>query len=159
MAHPNEAPIRQAFAALADGDLEAAMQIVADDAVWHVGGNNPHAGDYTGREAIRAMGEVIASSSRGTFRAYVHDVLANDGPYPDQIPLGHAVALLSLYAEHDGEVLLDVMGAQIMHFRDGKAVEWWFAPIDQGAVDQFLSASSDRMLAAAALSDRGRRGY
>ena len=52
--HPNVAIVRNAYASFAKGDLEGALADVADDCVFHFGGDGPNSGDHKGRDAISA---------------------------------------------------------------------------------------------------------
>ena len=56
--------VGQQFAdALNAGDFEAAVALVADDATWHVEGDGPLAGEYTGPESV--LGFLTAISGAG----------------------------------------------------------------------------------------------
>ena len=52
--HPNVAIVRSAYDAFAKGDLDGALRDLADDCVFHFGGEGPNSGDHKGREAISA---------------------------------------------------------------------------------------------------------
>ena len=158
MPHPNEERVRTAYRALDEKNYKSAASLIADDAVWHFGGRTPLSGDYRGRDAILDLFTTLGRDTNGTLHVTVHDVLANDGPDPANIPLGHAIALLRVYAER-GDDVLDVMGAQILHFRDGTVAEGWFLPNDQHAIEEFWASVREPVGAAAPLSERGRRGF
>ena len=49
--HPNEALLRESYAALERGDWEAVRDTLAEDFVLAVGGRNPLAGETRGRDA------------------------------------------------------------------------------------------------------------
>ena len=54
--------VESSYAALNDGDIDAALAALAEDAEWHESGALPDAGVYVGREAIRAfLTEFLAS--------------------------------------------------------------------------------------------------
>jgi len=129
MAHPNEDRIRQALDVFASGDLGTMGEFIAEDAVWHSGGNNVLSGDYTGLNDILAQFGRVFQETNGTFRLDVHDVLANDT---------HGVVLATSNAERKGKTLHD-NGVQVIHLRDGKLTESWLHPEDQKAVDDFFS--------------------
>ena len=44
--HPNVSVVRDAYAAFSKGDLEGALAALADDAVFHFGGEGPNSGDH-----------------------------------------------------------------------------------------------------------------
>ena len=50
--HPNVAIVRNAYESFAKGDLDGALADLADDCVFHFGGDGPNSGDHKGREAI-----------------------------------------------------------------------------------------------------------
>ena len=50
--HPNVALVRRGYEAFANGDAETLAELIAEDAVWHVGGRNLFTDTYRGREAI-----------------------------------------------------------------------------------------------------------
>ena len=53
MAHPNEALVREQFAAFERGDMDVLRkQYWTDDIRWHVPGRSPFAGDYEGVEQV-----------------------------------------------------------------------------------------------------------
>ena len=52
--HPNVAIARNAYESFAKGDLDGALTDLADDCVFHFGGDGPNSGDHKGREAIAA---------------------------------------------------------------------------------------------------------
>jgi uncharacterized protein len=131
MAHPNEDLVRETFAASARGDIDALRnQYFADDIHWHVPGRSPLAGDYEGAAQVvaRFFGRVFELSG-GTFRAELHDVVANDE---------HAVALFTARADRAGRRLED-RTAEVLHIRDGKLAEVWIYPADLYATDEFWS--------------------
>ena len=126
--HPNVAVIRDIFAAAAKGDLAALNDVFAEDLVWHEGGRNQISGDYRGREAVFGFFGKTMELTQGAFRVDLHDVLADDE---------HGVALVALSASRDGRSV-NVNGVDVYHFRDGKVVEVWTAPVDQYAFDELI---------------------
>ncbi len=129
MVHPNEELLRQNYRAASEGDVQTAVDRMADDIVWHVGGNNPLSGDYRGKEAVLGYLGRLTEETGGTLKNDPHDVLANDE---------HAVGLLQFSAERDGRSLRE-RAAHIVHVRDGKVAEVWIFWEDQSVVDQFFS--------------------
>jgi ketosteroid isomerase-like protein len=72
---PQEAVIRNLYAAFAARDGAALGQLIADDAAWVVPGASPVAGTYRGRQAIFDYFAELGRRSGGTFRAELLDVL------------------------------------------------------------------------------------
>ena len=52
--HHNVAIARNAYESFAKGDLDGALTDLAEDCVFHFGGDGPNSGDHKGREAIAA---------------------------------------------------------------------------------------------------------
>jgi ketosteroid isomerase-like protein len=52
--HPSVAIVRNAYESFAKGDLDGALADLADNCVFHFGGDGPNSGDQKGREAITA---------------------------------------------------------------------------------------------------------
>jgi uncharacterized protein len=126
--HPHATALRQGYAAFARGDMAGVASILADDVLWHSPGHSQLAGDYTGIPAVLELFGRIAELTEGTFRADVHDILANDV---------HGVALVVLSGTRGGKTVTDRQ-VQVAHFRDGKLAESWFTGTDQDAVDELF---------------------
>jgi uncharacterized protein len=124
--HPNEELLRREYEAFAREDLTVLDEILADDVVYHVPGNNPFSGDYRGKAAVF---QLFREDRRASFRSEIHDVLANDR---------HAVALTSVYGTRGDRVLEDIT-VHVVHVVGGKITEAWFFPGDQAASDEFWS--------------------
>lgn len=129
MVHPNEELLRKNYQAASEGNVQAVADRMADDIVWHAGGNNPLSGDYRGKEEVLGYLGRLAEETGGTLKNEPHDVLANDE---------HAVGLLRFSAER-GDKSLDVRAAHIVHIQDGKLAEVWIFYEDQRIVDEFFS--------------------
>ena len=129
MAHPNEEIVRSGFDAFAKGDVDTLRQLFDQDAVLHVPGRSPLSGDHRGMDAILGFLARTMELTGGTFRAEVHDVVANDE---------HAVALYVTRGEREGRTLQsrDVL---VSHIRNGKLAEAWLLSADLYAVDEFFS--------------------
>ena len=130
MAHPSEDLLREGFAALERGDMDALRnQFFAADVRWHAPGRSPLAGDYEGIEQVLQHFARIFELTGGTLSLELHDVLANDE---------HAVELVTVRGERAGKQLTD-NETVVYHFRDGKASEVWVQSTDLHALDEFFS--------------------
>ncbi len=129
MTHPNEELVRRAFDAFAKGDVDTMRELTDQDAVWHTPGRGPLAGDYRGIDEILGFFARIAELTGGTFRAELHDVVANDE---------HAVGLYVSRAEREGRTL-ETKNVIVSHIRNGKSVETWTFSDDQYGADEFFS--------------------
>lgn len=96
MAHPNEDLLRRGYQAFSSGDTDTLLSLRADDIAWHVGRSDAFSGDYHGHQEVLGLFGRVMQASGGTFRAELHDVLANDT---------HGVVLANVTAEKDGRVL------------------------------------------------------
>jgi ketosteroid isomerase-like protein len=129
MAHPNEEIVRSGFDAFAKGDVDTLRQLFDQDAVWHVPGRSPLSGDHRGLDAILGFLARTMELTGGTFRAEVHDVVANDE---------HAVALYVTRGEREGRTL-ESRDVLVSHVRNGKLAEAWLLSANLYAVDEFFS--------------------
>jgi uncharacterized protein len=129
VAHPNEDQVREIHAAFGRGDMDALRKQMTDDVRWHNPGRNLISGDYEGPEQVIQSFARLFELTGGTYRAELHDVLANDE---------HAVVLITFRAERAGKQLTGNF-AQVFHMRDGKVSESWLHLADQYAADEFLS--------------------
>ena len=129
MAHPNEGIVRSGFDAFAKGDVDTLRQLFDQDAVWHVPGRSPLSGDHRGMDAILGFLARTMELTSGTFRAEVHDVVANDE---------HAVAIYVTRGEREGRTL-ESRDVLVSHIRNGKLAEAWLLSTDLYAVDEFFS--------------------
>jgi uncharacterized protein len=130
VAHPHEDLMREGFEAFRRGDIDALQQqFFAEDIRWHFAGRSQIAGEYYGVAQVVAWLGRIFELSEGTVSLEVHDLIANDD---------HAVALLTIRAEHAGRQLVQNC-TQVFHVRDGRATESWIYPADQYANDEFWS--------------------
>ena len=126
--HPNIALVRKGYEAFASGDMDALASIFSSDLVWHATGRNPFSGDYKGiEEALTYFGKLVERTG-GTFKAELHDVVANDE---------HAIGMHHDSAERNGN-RLDTNEVLLFHVRDGKVTEAWELYTDPYAYDEFL---------------------
>jgi ketosteroid isomerase-like protein len=125
----NAAAVRAMYDALIAGDLAAAAEHIADDAVLHVPGHSPNTGAYAGRDAILGFVAHAFEVTEGTLRLRVHRVLADD----------EVVVALTTYtaSRPDGRPPLENNLAHVIHMRGGRMAESWFHTRDQYAVDAF----------------------
>jgi ketosteroid isomerase-like protein len=124
----NEQLLRQGYKAFADGDLDTVRSLLADDIVWHNGGANQLAGEYTGPEEVVDLFGQLMEVTGGTFRLDVHDILANDT---------HGIVLVTVHAERDGR-RLDMNEVHIWHLEQGHAEEFWSFAEDVAEMDAFF---------------------
>jgi len=128
--HPNEARVRDAYAAFAKGDLDGALADLADDAVFHFNGEGPISGDHKGREAIEKALIDTFELTGGTQALDIHSVFADDR---------HAVVALHETATRNDGATLDIEEAHVLTIDpDGKITNLWDLPADPEAHDRFF---------------------
>ena len=113
MAHPNEELVRRGYEAFNTADVETLRQLFADTTIFHEPGRSPISGDYEGIDQVLGFFGTLVEQSGGTFRATLHDVVANDE---------HAIGLHSSDAERDGRAVHSPT-VLVFHIRDGKLAE------------------------------------
>ena len=126
--HPNVELSRRGYAAFGSGDMETLTELIAENAVWHIGGRSRLAGDYEGRDAIFGLFGELAMGSEGTLRIEPHDMLSNDE---------HSVVLTTVTAGGSSGKTLSVTTVDTSHIVDGQLVEFWSFGSDQYAWDEY----------------------
>jgi ketosteroid isomerase-like protein len=111
------------------GDTAWTDQHLADDVVWHVGGNSKWAGAYQGKQKVLEHFGRQAHATGGPTSVEIHDVLGNDE---------HVVVLGSASASAADGSSAEWRFTQVFHIRDGKATEVWGMAENDAAVDPFL---------------------
>ena len=130
MSHPNEAIVRELYAAFAGADMPTIDRLLADDVTWHAPGTAQHAGVRRGKaELFESMGR-LAELTAGTLRSEVVDVLANER---------HAVVLQVTRGEREGRSPLHDREVIVYELRDGRIVEVREHPGDLHAMDAFFA--------------------
>jgi len=128
--HRNVAIVREGFEAFARGDTAWMDEHLADDIVWHVGGNSKWAGAYEGKAAVLDFFARQAEALGGGPPAVeIHDILGGDE---------HVVVLGTAEATAPDGQKAEWKYAQIFHISDGKATEVWGMAENDAAVDPFL---------------------
>lgn len=93
MEHPGIDRIKNGYQHFVEGHYKEFGRLFAADAVWHVRGDTPLAGDKIGRDAICSFLRSLAEDTHESFMIEVHDVLANDQ---------HTVVLAHTTVNRDG---------------------------------------------------------
>jgi uncharacterized protein len=128
--HPNVTLVREGFAAFQRGDTGWMDEHLADDVVWHVGGNSKWAGAYEGKaNVLDFFGRQTQAMGGEQPAVDIHDILGNDD---------HVVVLGSAVATGPDGSTADWKYAQVFHIRDGKTTEVWGMAENDAAVDPFL---------------------
>ena len=128
--HPNAELIRKLYEAFDKADLETIQNSIAEDAVLELAGQGKLSGAYKGKdESLGLLGEFI-SRTEGTFKAEIHDILANDE---------HVVVLSNVTATK-GDRSISERGVEVFHVADGKVKEAYFTGMDVVELNEFLDS-------------------
>ncbi len=127
--HPNVAKVRNAYESFAKGDLDGALADLADDCVFHFGGDGPNSGDHKGREAVSAALIANFELTAGTQALDVKGIYADD--------LHAAVVVHETASRPDGaSIAMDEV--HVLRIKDGKIQDLWDLPTDIAAHDDFF---------------------
>lgn len=129
--HPNVTMIREGVEAFNQGNPGALMAMIADDAVFHVPGNSPIAGEYRGKQEIGGFFQHMGQLSEGSQRIDLEYLLTSGDEY--------VVALWKAAGARKG-IQYEGLAGYIFRVRDGKVVEAHNLQEDQDAIDRFWSA-------------------
>jgi ketosteroid isomerase-like protein len=118
--------VRKSHQAFNERDRDALLSCLAEDVVWHVGGEHPMAGSYEGTDSLWEgfMGPMWASPAR----VEDHEVRVH-GDYV--LALGEAV--------HDfgaGEQRFETV--EILRLEEGRIIERWEFTSGQDELDRFF---------------------
>jgi ketosteroid isomerase-like protein len=109
--HPHAAIVKRACVALRKGNAADIEEIFASDSLLNVPGDNLIAGIYHGPDGLLEYVEKLRDLTDGTFRTYVHDIVANDH---------HVVAIEQMTARRLGRKL-DIRDVTLFHVEgDGR---------------------------------------
>lgn len=128
MGHPNVERLGRFLEAYAAHDSESIRSMLADDAVWHVGGTHRLRGDYVGRDAILEYFDRVGEETGGTLRLEPIELLANDQ---------RGAAFLRVTGHRDDRHLDVTMAEAFQLDGDGRIREFWAHATDQDAIDRF----------------------
>ena len=128
--HPNAAIARRLYERFAARDYDGLRDVFTADAVWHIPGRSPIAGDYRGVDKVvdEFLAHVVGQSD-GTLRATPLDLLAND----------RRVIVLQHSAGTRKDRTLDITVCQVFNIREGKIAEVTTHYSDLYALDAFWS--------------------
>jgi uncharacterized protein len=128
--HPNVARVRNAYDAFAKGDLEAALADLADDCVFHFGGDGPNSGDHKGKNAITAALVANFELTAGTQALDIKGIFADDR---------HAAVVVHETASRPDGASLDMDEVHVLRLNaEGKIMDLWDLPDDAEIHDAFF---------------------
>jgi uncharacterized protein len=132
--HPNATIVREGFEAFQKGDMAWMDEHLADDVVWHVGGNSKWSGAYEGKAKVLEFFGRQAQALGEPPSVDIHDIVGNDD---------HVVVLGTAKATGQDGSSAEWKYAQIFHMKDGITTEVWGMAENDAAVDPFLDALPD----------------
>jgi len=132
--HPNVTIAREGFEAFERGDMGWMDEHMADDVIWHVGGNSKWAGTYQGKVTVLEMFGRQAQAMGQQPQVDIHDVLGSDD---------HVVTIGTARATAADGTVVEWKYSQIFHIKDGKVTEVWGMAENDAAVDPYLDALPD----------------
>lgn len=116
-----------------DRDRDALLGLIAEDATWHVPGDNPMSGTYRSRDQL--WDNVFAPMWDAPLRIATHEVVSTSK---------HATARAELVATlGDEEQRFELV--ETARFKDGKLIARWSFIDDQPAVDQFIEQAQRQL--------------
>ena len=118
---------RELYERLSARDFAGYFDRLADDAIFHVGGDSIVAGEYRGKAAIAALGMKLIEETAGSFRTELISVLANGS---------HAITLHRWRAARRG-CHVEMYNFNVYRFANGLVAERWEFIEDQRAHDAF----------------------
>jgi len=126
---PNQLLVRRGFEAFTTGDIDTLVEIIADDAVQIMPGNNVIAGEHKGRDAILAMYGRLFEETAGTLKVVLEATYAAGN---------NVVAIYRGTATRNGRTL-DQRNALVFEIERGQAVRLTDLPEDLDAANSFWS--------------------
>ncbi len=121
--NPNVALLERGYKSFAAGDVPAALELLGDNIVFHIPGDNLLAGDHAGKPAVGEAFRRFKEMSGGTFKLQPQEIFANED---------YGTVLSETTAARNGKTLTEL-------FEDGTPVEIWLYPRNQNAFDEFWS--------------------
>jgi ketosteroid isomerase-like protein len=122
--------IRRGYNAFNTGDMKTLTELFEENASWHTPGRSILAGDHKGRKAIFGYFGRLGQETRGTFKAKLLHVLADDN--------GHVVGIHRNTAERGGKHL-DVGCCIFFELKKGRVIDGREHFYDLHALDEFWS--------------------
>ncbi len=129
-ADENAALIRRGYEAFNSGDMNTLNELFDESAVWHTPGRSRLAGEHQGRGAVFGYFGQLGEGTRGTFRAELQQVLADED---DRV-----VGIHRNTGERDGKQL-SVDCILVFQLKDGRVTEGSEHFRDLYAWDEFWS--------------------
>lgn len=112
--HPNAKLMRDMWDAMERGDMSWLEAHVADDIVWHVGGNSRSAGTFRGKETVAQM--MSGVNDPNAMKVVTHDIVAGDD---------HTVVLGTANVTAPSGASAEYNFVNVFHIDGDKVTEVW----------------------------------
>jgi uncharacterized protein len=116
----------------AGGSIDAVLELLDDDIVWHVPGTSPIAGDHRGREGVAAYFERRRRIAQATMQMHPGSLLAEGAA---------VVQLVNGSAELGGE-RVEWQTAGVYRIAAGRVAEVWLVPLELEVFDRLWSRTA-----------------
>jgi ketosteroid isomerase-like protein len=117
----------------AGGPAAPLRELLTNDIVWRVPGENAIAGVYTGIDAVMEYFGRRRDIAAGTFQLHPGEVLVGDGEHAAVLTDGTAVL-------HGDDQSWSTLG--LYRFRDDRIAACWLLPLDPGLFDRIWAEPS-----------------
>ena len=128
--HPDVTLVKRGYAAFNAADIATLTELIADDAVQTMVGNNIVSGEFKGRDNILGMYGKIAEVTNGTYKVEVEQTFTDGN--------GTVVVVHRQTAEREGK-RLDNRQALVFRIEGGKVVSLTDTSDDVALDDAFYS--------------------
>jgi ketosteroid isomerase-like protein len=129
IARLNEDTVRAWYAALAALDVDAALSLVTDDVVIHVGGDSQLAGDYVGGDALVGLASRVVELTAGSQRTELLDLVST----------GAHVAARHRWTAVRDDTSVDMTNLIVFRLVGGRIAERWEFIENEATHDAFWS--------------------
>ena len=127
----NATLVSNALEALNSGNPKPFLEMIAEDAVFYLSGDNPISGEYRGNEEIACLFQRIVNLTETPPFVEINHVLSGGSE--------HVVAIWTAYGTRKGLSYKGIAG-YLFRLLEGKIVEARSLNEDQAEIDRFWSA-------------------
>ena len=127
----NGAMIVGAYEAFGRGDIQSALELFADDIIWHIPGRGPLSREYRGHAEVLGFFNHFMQLSEGTFTVRIDEVFAK----------GDRVIILCTESAQRGGRNWSSSQVHIWTVKGGRAIAFREYEGDQQGEDEFWSMS------------------
>ena len=124
----NATIVRNTYKSIFANDVEAVMNILADNVIWHTRGWGPLTGDYQGKDEVRGLLQKFSLLTEGSAETEMESFLED----------GNRIVTV-MATRHEKPHAHESKHVDIWDMRDGKLVEYWGIQADQAGAAQAFS--------------------